>query len=176
MTTSSAASRVQASVQDLFKAKLTPGNTYIRFQLTSDFTVLLPMEWVQYSLIVEAEQITPLPMMPDPVIGIMGHRDRVFCVFDLAKLLSLDSELIAPRKYQIIVLQIITEKPIYIGFAITQLQGIMRLTYGQIQSPLNTFPDQIVPFLCGGMKENEKIIPVLELNWILETLISLNNN
>lgn len=176
MTISSAASRVQATVQDLFKAKLTPGNTYIRLQLTSDLTVLLPMEWVQCSLIVEAEQITPLPRMPESFIGIMSHRDRVFCVYDLAKLLALDSELIAPRKYQIIVLQIITEQPIYVGFAITQLQGIMRLTYGQIQSTSNTLPTQIVPYICGGIKEAEKMIPVLELNWILETLTTLSNS
>lgn len=175
-TSSSAASRVQANVQDLFKSKLAPGDTYIRFKLTSDITVLLSMEQVQGSLIVEAEQITPLPAMPEAIMGIMGYRDRVFCVFDLAQLLTLPSELIAPRQYQIIVLQIISEQPTYMGFAVTQVQGIVRLTTEQIQSSLNAFPSQIVPYLCGGIKEEENMIPVLELNLILEALTTLNNN
>lgn len=174
--TSSAASRVQANVQDLFKGRLAPGHAYIKLQLTSEITALLSMEQVQGSLIVEAEQITPLPMMPKSVIGIMGSRDRVFCVFDLAQLLTLSSEIIAPRQYQIIVLQTTSEDPIYMGFAVTQLQGIVRLTAEQIQSSLNAFPSQIAPYLSGGIKEEENMIPVLEFNRILQALNTLNHN
>ncbi len=174
--TSSAASRVQANVKDLFKGKLAPGNPYIKLQLTSDITALLSMEQVQGSLIVEAEQITPLPMMPKSVIGIMGSRDRVFCVFDLAQLLTLSSELIAPRQYQIIVVQTTSENPIYMGFAVTQLQGIVRLTAEQIQLSLTAFPSQIAPYLCGGIQEEDNMIPVLEFNRISAALTTLNHN
>ena len=174
--TSSAASRVQANVQDLFKGKLAPGYPYIKLQLTSEITALLSMEQVQGSLIVEAEEITPLPMMPKSVIGIMGSRDRVFCVFDLAQLLTVSSELIAPRQYQIIIVQTTSEEPIYIGFAVTQLQGIVRLTTEQIQLSLNAFPPQIAPYLCGGIQEEESMIPVLEFNRILQALNALNHN
>ena len=174
--TSSAASRVQANVKDLFKGKLAPGDPYIKLQLTSDITALLSMEQVQGSLIVEAEQITPLPMMPESVIGIMGSRDRVFCIFDLAQLLTLPSELIAPRQYQIIIVQTTSEEPIYMGFAVTQLQGIVRLKTEQIQSSVNAFPSQIAPYLCGGIKEEENMIPVLEFNRISEALTKLNHN
>ena len=176
MTTSSPASRIQANLQELFQADLAPGDAYIRFQLTSDMTALLSMEQVQESLVVETEKITPLPSMPESVIGIMSSRDRVFCLFDLAQLLTLPSSLIAPRQYQIIVLQTNSEQPIYIGLAVTCLQGIVRLTTEQIQSSLAAFPSKIVPYLCGAVQEEETMIPVLEFNHISKALTTVNNN
>lgn len=176
MVISSAASRIQANLQDLFKANLAPGDSYIQFQLTSDMTALLSMKQVQESLVVEAEKITPLPNMPEFVVGIMGSRDRVFCLFDLALLLTLPSQLIAPRQYQIIVLQTTSEQPIYIGLAVTRLQGIVRLTTEQIQSSLAAFPANLAPYLCGAVQEEETIIPVLDFNLILETVTAFQHN
>jgi positive phototaxis protein PixI len=176
MATSSPASRIQANLKELFKANLAPGDAYIRFQLTSDMTALLSMEQVQESLIVEAEKITPLFSMPESVIGIMSSRNRVFCVFDLAQLLNLPPQLIAPQEYQIIVLQTTSEQPIYIGLAVTRLQGIVRLPREQIQLCLDAFPSNIAPCLCGAVQEQETMIPVLEFNSISEALTTINNS
>ena len=174
MATSSAASRIQANLQELFQAKLSPGDAYIRFQLTSKMTALLSMEQVQGSLVVEADKITPLPNMPESVIGIMNSRDRVFCVFDLAQLLSLPSSLITPRQYQIIVLQTVDEQPIYIGLAVTRLQGIVRLPTEQINSSLDAFPANIASYLCGAVSEEKTTIPVLEFNQISKALTTIS--
>ncbi len=176
MTASSPAARIQAHLQELFKADLAPGDAYIRFQLTSDMTALLSTKQVQESLLVEAEKITPLPSMPESVIGIMSSRERVFCVFALAQLLTLPSRLISPRQYQIIVLQTTSEPPIYIGLAVTRLQGILRLPPEQIQSSLDAFPSNIAPYLCGVVQQEEAIIPVLDFNGISEALTTLNSN
>ncbi len=176
MKISSPASRIQANLQELFKAKLAPGDAYIRFQLTSDMTALLSMEQVQESLVVEAEKITPLPGMPESVIGIMNSRDRVFCVFDLAQLLTLPSPFIAPRQYQIIVLQTNSEQPIYIGLAVTLLKGIVRLPTEKIKSSLDAFADRIAPYLCGAVQEEETINPILDFNSISEALTQANHN
>ncbi|MDJ0649689.1 MAG: chemotaxis protein CheW [Xenococcaceae cyanobacterium MO_188.B19] len=175
MTTSSAASRIQADLQELFKADLAPGDAYIRFQLTSDMTALLSMKQVQESLIVETEKITTLPSMPESVIGIMSSRDRVFCVFDLAQFLALPSRLIAPRQYQIIVLQTTSKQPIYMGLAVYRLQGILRLPTAQILRSLESFPSNIAPYLEGVVQEEETMIPILEFNRISETLTKINN-
>ncbi len=176
METSSAASRIQANLQELFKAKLAPGDAYIRFQLTSDMTALLSMKQVQESLVVEAEKITPLPSMPESVIGIMNSRERVFCALDLAQLLRLPSPLISPRQYQIIVLQTTSSRPIYIGLAVTRLTGIVRLPTEQIQSSLDAFPAKIAPYLCGAVKEEEIMIPILDFDSISEALTTIDNN
>jgi positive phototaxis protein PixI len=172
MSTSSAASRIQANLQELFEGKIASGDAYIKFKLTPKVTALLSMKQIQESLIVEAAKITPLPSMPKSTIGMMNSRDRVFCIFDLAQLLTLSSELISSRKYQVIVLQTMNEPSIFIGLAVNQLQGIVRLSANTIQSPLDDTHDRIVSFLDGVVQEGETIIPILEFNRILSVLTS----
>lgn len=167
---SSAASRIQANIQDLFKAKLTPGNAYIRFQLTTDMTAFLSMETVEESLAIEPEKITPLPSMPESVIGIVNSRNRVFCVFDLAQVLALPSSLISPQQYQIIVLQTTEEQPLYVGLAVARIQGIVRFPATKIHSSLHGFSSEMAFYLSGTVLEAETAIPVLNFNSILLTL------
>lgn len=174
MQNKSAAAKVQANLKELFKGKLAPGDAYVKFQLTSDITALLSMKQVQESLIVEAGQVTPLPSMPESVMGMISSRDRVFCVFDLAQLLTLTSELIAPRQYQIIVLQIIDETPIYLGLAVANLQGIIRVPVDKIQTSKESFTAEITPFVSGGIQQVENIIPILELKHILQAIKIIN--
>ncbi len=194
MTPSSPAATIQENLQELFQGNLAPGDAYIRFQLTtgvnspqkndvpkrsqiiSDITFLLSMEQVQESLIVEADRITPLPNMPESVIGIMNSKNHVFCVFDLAQLLKLHSQSIFYRQYQIIVLQTTWEKPIYIGLAVTHLQGIVRLTSEQIDFSLDGLPFHLIPYLCGVAQLEESIAPILDFNCLSETLTKLNIN
>ncbi|MGL4881103.1 MAG: chemotaxis protein CheW [Waterburya sp.] len=170
MNTSSAASRVQAQLPEIFAEILTPGEAYIKFQLTSDITALLSMAQVQESLIVEVEKITPLPNMPESVIGIMNSRDRVFCVFDLAQLLTLSSRLFVPRQYQVIVLQTNSQQPIYLGLAVAQLQGIMRISTEQIRSSTTAFSSNIASYIYGEVQEANNTIPILDFHRILEAL------
>ena len=173
MSTSSPASRIQANLQELFKGNSASGNSYIKFQLTPEIPALLSMEPVQETLIVEAGQITPLPSMPKSVIGIMNSRDRVFCVFDLAQLLTLPSKLIAPRQYQIIVLQTTSETPIQFGLAVNSVQGIMRLATEQIQSSTDTVSSQIAPYISGAVNVEKITIPVLGFDRIAQALETL---
>lgn len=168
MTPSSPASRIQSNLKELFKAKLTPGDTYIRFQLTSDMTALLSMEQVQESLIIEADKITPLPSMPESVIGIISARDRVFCLFDLAQLLAMSSQLVFPRQYQIIVVNISdliasAHQKLYLGLAVEQILGITRITFAQINSAKDYFTSSLTPYLQGCVTQDDQTIPVLNL-------------
>ena len=168
MPTSSAASRIQANLQDLFKANLSPGDSYIRFQLTSNMTALLSMKQVQESLVVDVSKITTLPSMPESVIGIMNSRNHVFCVFDLAQLLGLPSSLGSPRQYQVIVLQTTNEQPIYLGLAVSHIQGMSRISADKIQSSTAAF--SISSYLYGVVQQQELAIPILNLPSILETI------
>ena len=194
MTPSSPAARIQTNLQELFQGNLAPGDAYIRFQLTtrvnslprdylrqgkkviSDMTFLLSMEQVRESLLVEANRITPLPNMPESVIGIMNSKNQVFCVFDLAELLRLHSQSIFYRQYQIIVLQTRWEKPIYLGLAVTHLQGIVRLTPEEIDSSLEGLPSHLSPYLCGSVQLEKTTTPILDFNCLSDTLAKLNIN
>lgn len=171
MTSSSPASRIQANLQELFQKNSVSGNPYIKFQLTPEVTALLSMERVQETLIIEAGQITPLPSMAQSVIGIMNSRDRVFCVFDLAQLLTLPHSSLAPRQYQVIVLQTTEEIPIYIGLVVENIQGIVRLASEQISSSTDAVPPQLVDYISGAVSSDK--IPVLEFERIFDSITAL---
>ena len=170
MSASGSASRIQTHLQELFQKNSVSGNPYIKFQLTPEITALLSMERVQETLIIEAGQITPLPSMPESVIGIMNSRDRVFCVFDLPQLLTLPSRSFTPRQYQIIVLQTNSETPIYLGLAVNNIQGIMRLTSEQISSSSNAISPKLVSYVSSAVDSDT---PVLEFERIFDFITAL---
>ena len=170
MSQSSPAARIQANLQELFQGKSASGDPYIKFQLTSEITALLSMKQVQATSIVEAALMTPLPNMPPAVVGIINSGDLVFCVFDLAQLLSLPSSLVNPRQYQIIVLQTTDQNPIQLALAVRGLQGIMRLTTEQIQSSQDGVSDKIAAYVSGVVTAENTATPVLEFDRILKTI------
>lgn len=170
MSTSSAAARIQANLQELFEGKIASGDAYIKFQLTPAVTALLSMQQVQESLIVEAAKITSLPRMPKSTIGIMNLRDRVFCVFDLAQLLTLSTEAISSRQYQIIVLQTLNQPSIFVGFAVFQIQGIVRLSAEKIKSSWDNAPANLVSLVTGFVQGEESMMPIIDFNSVLKTL------
>ena len=170
MQNKSATSRVQANLKELFKGKLAPGDAYVKFQIASTVTALLSMKQVQESLIVETEQITPLPNMPEFTIGMINSRDRVFCLFDLALLFGLSSELANYRQYPIIVFQTIGDPSIYVGLAVSQLQGIVRISNEQIQLADSSIDEKLMPYMMGMLKQEKTAIPILEFEDILRTL------
>lgn len=167
------ASKIQADLQNLFQANLTPGEAYIKFKLTPDITALLSMERVQKSMIVETDKITPMPGMPESVIGVMSSSDRVFCVFDLARLLTVSSQAIARRQYQIIVLQTTTKTPIYFGLAVADLQGIIRFSREKTSSPPQTLLPEIVPYVSKVLQQTHSV-PILDFERILAAISSIS--
>ncbi|MEO1341287.1 MAG: chemotaxis protein CheW [Cyanobacteria bacterium J06635_13] len=159
MPKESAASRIQANIHELFKGKLAPGDSYIKFQLTAEITALLSMEQVQASLIVPAKQITALPGMSESIVGIMNSRDRVFCVYDLAHLLNLSTTLAASQQYQIVILEIAkqssSEQKIQVGLAVGQIGGITRLAGGSFRQPTNV-PESLTPHVLASIGDEEQ--------------------
>ncbi|MEM7592408.1 MAG: chemotaxis protein CheW [Cyanobacteria bacterium P01_A01_bin.83] len=175
MYTSSAAERVQADLQQLFKAKLASGDAYLKLQLTSDVSTLLPMAWVEESRIVAAEAISPLPNMPSAVIGMTNSRDRVFCIFDLAQLLGLSAGSKAIRQYQIAVLKTTAETPIHVGLSVMELQGIVRVGKEQIQTAHSGIEPNLIQFIVGVATNSETPLPILKFEQVLKKLQANGN-
>ena len=173
MEIKSTAAKIQANLQELFEAKITSGDTYIRFRLNQNFLALLSMEQVEESLLVEAERITPLPGMPGSTVGIMSSRDRVFCVFDLAQTMKLPSTISTPRQYQVIVVRTQSENTNFIGSAVDRFLGMNRLAQEQMTASTNAFPKQLSSFLTGATSE-ESPIPILNLPQIITAINTQN--
>ncbi|MEM9272933.1 MAG: chemotaxis protein CheW [Cyanobacteria bacterium P01_F01_bin.143] len=178
MSISTPAAKVQEILPQLFEASLTPGKPYIQFQLTEEITALIPLEQVHESIIVEATEISLLPSMHESVMGIMNSRNHVFCVINLAQLLMLNATTISSRQYQIIVVRVSSDKTSsessakgdsFLGFAVSQLQGIARLTEANLQPAKGNFPDSLNPYLRGAVIVEGQQILVLEPQAIAKT-------
>lgn len=170
MPQSTPAFRIQENLAELFQGKKASGDAYIKFQLTPEIQALLPMQQVQQSSIIKAGQITPLAGMPESSIGMINSRDRVFCVFDLAQLLTLPMQLVIPRQYQIIVVQTTIEPQIQIGLAVKNLQGIIRVTSEQIKPFNDEIEPRLIPFISGVVIQQKTVLTILNLQRILEAL------
>ena len=166
-------SKLQELLPELFQANQLQGKPYLRAQLTSEMNVLLPMEFVQESLLVEEEQITPIPSMPPYFIGLMNSRDRIFGLIDLPLLLGLTDKITSSRRvYHTIVILVPkasdSEKELLFGFALHQIQGITRINFEHMESlAKEDLPDNLKPYIKGCVSEQDQEIALLDLRTII---------
>ncbi|MEM8778096.1 MAG: chemotaxis protein CheW [Cyanobacteria bacterium P01_G01_bin.49] len=173
-------SRLQELLPQLFESTQLPGDRYLRFQLTTEISALFSMEYVQESLLVPSEQITPIPSMSASVIGLMNSRDKIFCVIDLGQLMGLSPLSTYTRQYHIVVVRVSQLVPqqasgkqeLFLGMAVNQVQGISRIISDQLKSVQeNTkgdFPVTLTPYLRGYVIEKEQQLLVLEMETIIK--------
>ncbi len=169
--TPSSRSRLQELLPELFQSPKLQGDPYLRCELIPEVSVLLSMEYVQESLLVPGEKITPLPNMSPFVLGLMNSRDRVFCVLNLADLLGLSSPSTSAREYHMIVLRVselmsqqsTSEQKLLLGMVFHQIQGVTRAMSEQMRSPQGNFPSSLTPYLGGEVISKGQHLPVLDL-------------
>lgn len=174
MSSNKSASRLQQLLPQLFEPNIAAGEPYLRFQLTATMTALMSMAQVQESLVVDAEQITSLPNLPQFVVGMMSSRNRVFSVVDLESLLMLPSASNTSRQFHVVVLQTSgaeAETNVLVGIAVKRILGITRLIDRQIQSTTEAFSSNLSEYLCGSVVEAETI-PVFDSKKITEAISS----
>lgn len=174
----SSISRLEKLLPELFRSTKREGKLYLRCQITSEITPLISMDYVEESLFIPTEQITPIPEMSPFFMGLMTSRDHVFFTVDLPQLLGFSPLSAYSRDYHIIVINIspfldsslALEGEMFLGLAVNQIEGMIRLTTDQILPPQRTFSSQIIPYVSGVAKQEDTLIPILELNQIVKTL------
>jgi twitching motility protein PilI len=160
--------RLEKLLPELFQSSQTTGTSYLRGQLNPQLTVLLPIESVQESLLVNEEQITAVPSMPDYFVGLITSRENVFALIDLPRLLGLTGTMIQSRRiYHTVVIRFfdasITKKEILLGLVFDRIQGITRMDLAQIEPVSSNIPESIKAYLCGALTDKEQTLPVLDL-------------
>lgn len=166
--------RLEKLLPELFQSNQVQGESYLRGQLTPQLTVLLPMEFVQESLLINEEQITAIPSMPDYFVGLMTSRDNVFALIDLPQLLGLTGKMSQPRRmYHTVVVRFwdsaITKKELLLGLAFDRIQGITRIDSAQIEPVVSSnIPKSIKAYLCGALPDKEQTLPVLDIPKIIK--------
>ncbi len=172
----SPASRIQSNLQELFQASVSPGLPYVRFHVTSEISALLSMTHIEESLVVDADKITPLPSMPASHIGMLNSRDHVFCLWDLAHLLNLPSQINNPQEYQVLVLSSTPNtardsQKVFSGFAIQKIEGIMRLAEPDIQTNAN-ISNGFRRYVLGSVDDEGKQSIILDPILLIQELSS----
>lgn len=172
MQLTDSSSRLEKLLPQLFQAKQQPGDAYLRFLLTTDIPILIRMEAVQESLLVPAESITPIPNLPEWMLGLMNSRNAVFSVVDLAQMLGLPTLVGNPRQYHVVVVQTFTSdrREMLLGLMVNKIQGLTRVVSEEIQSPVGTFPEGLTPYLQGCVGFGEECALLLSVEAIARTL------
>lgn len=146
----------------------TLGDTYLKFQLEQQTPAILSMEQAQEVIIVPAGRITPMPNMPECVLGLLNRRNRVLWVIDLAQMLQLQPLDTNVQQYHIVILRA-GQGPL--GLVVQEVKGVTRFTLDCIQSPMGLVTSGLTPYVQGCILQHKEIILVLDAEAIVHSPI-----
>ena len=154
--------RLEDLLPQLFSQQQREGNYYLRLQLTDDTNILLDLSYIQESLTIDSSQITPVPNLPEYVVGMMSSRNQVFLALDLAHLAGFPPATFNQREYQTVVVQIGSKNKnvqsndfnLY-GLTVKQIQGISRILSTNFAQPVSEAPENIRDFVQGSIEVDE---------------------
>ncbi len=144
------------------------GEPYLKLQLTPQRAAVLPMEQTQEAIAIPASRVTPMPNMPDCVLGLLNHKSRVIWVIDLAQLLGLQTQVLTMQQYNIAIIRI-GKKPL--GLVVPEIKGIVRFTKETMISPIGEVLPELTPYLCGCFTQDQETLWVLDPEAIIHSSI-----
>lgn len=144
------------------------GEAYLKFQIAPQTSGLLAMKTVQEVLILPAHQLTPMPNMAVPVLGLMNRRSKVFWVVDLAQMLRFPSTPVHLQQYNIVVIQV---ERLLIGLAVQSVEGMARFMPEMVHAPPRQVSPELVPYLRGCVLHQDQIHLILEAEAIVHSAV-----
>lgn len=144
------------------------GDPYLKLRLSDSAPVALPMEAAREVIVVPVEQITPIPNMPNCLLGLLNQRSRVFWVVDLSSMLGYTGLMTNAREFNIAILQV---GQVPLGLAVPTVQGVTRLPTDIIQSPIGMVAPSIAPYLRGCLPEEKEILLILDPDAIVNASV-----
>lgn len=132
---------------------------YLQLQLGQNIPAILSMENTQEVFTVSSKRITPMPNMPESVVGVLNQRSRIFWVINFPQMLGLPPVDINLQQYS---LALIRANGIPLGLIVPSIKGVVRLVMEDIQSPVGNVAAAIVPYLQGCLLQKSSILLVLD--------------
>lgn len=131
--------------------------SFLTFSLPPDTTALLAIEQLNEVLKVPLANITPIPHLPDWVLGVYNWRGEILWIVDLGcrvGLLPWYQQSLPPATAPVAVLTAPSssgeQTPLKVGLLVHRIDDIVSLDLDQLQSPPNALvSDQLAPFLRG---------------------------
>ena len=141
---------------------------YLQLQLGQNISAVLSMENTQEVFTVDSKRITPMPNMPECVIGLLNQRSRIFWVVNFPQMLGLPPVDINLQEYS---LALIRANEIPLGLIVPSIKGVVRLVMEEVQSPVGNVAAGIVPYLQGCLLQKNSILLVLDPEAIINSSI-----
>ena len=164
------AERLQQLLPELFNPKPVSGEQFLRLQLTSDLTIAISLSWVEETLLISPQGVTPIPNMPAHVLGLMGAKGQVFWAINLAQLLELPVVLESSQYYEVVMIRAVSPEPdqttsaqeeLFLGLVVPKIKGSIRLALEEIISPINEVSATFHPYLSGQVVLDGETILIL---------------
>lgn len=142
------------------------GDTYLKFQFGQRTPAVLPMNRASEVVVIPAGRITPMPNMPDHIMGLINRRSRVLWVVDLAPMLGLPPTDTNVQQYNVV---FIRSGSTALGLIVQAVESVVRLVPESIQSPLGQVSPSLVPYLRGCVLQDQEILLVLDAEAIMRS-------
>jgi positive phototaxis protein PixI len=164
--------RLRQLLPELLNPQSRSGEAFLRLQVSPELTVALPLDWIEETKLVQAQELTPIPAMPPHVLGLISNKGQVFWLLSLAKLFGLPPQPENMQRYEVVVIRAALnqddretnnyQEELFLGLAVQQIKGSIRWD-GDAFSPINadTVSPGVAPFLIGAIPTAE---PLLILN------------
>jgi len=143
------------------------GDAYLKFHFGQQTPAILSMSRAQEVVILPVHRLTPMPNMPDYVMGLLNRRSKVLWVIDLAKMLGLPGIESNIQHYNLV---IIGNGATTFGLIVQGVEGVVRLTPESIQSSLGQLSASLVPYLRGCVLQEPEIFLVLDSEAIIRKI------
>jgi twitching motility protein PilI len=150
----------------LHQHKTSVGESYLRFQLDEDTPAILLMKYVQEVLIISTGRITPIPNMPECVLGLFNRRNRIFWAIDLAFMLTSQPVDASSQQYHVMIIRV-GETPL--SLIVREIKGTIRLA-SDLQ-PCDEGDATIRSYLQGHIWQNQEKLLVLNAKAIVHSPI-----
>lgn len=141
-------------------------DAYVTFQLDQQTPAVLAMKHAQEVLVVPVGRITPMPNMPECVLGLLNRHSRVLWVINLAQMLKLQPIAPITQQYTIVIIKV---GQVPLGLIVQEVQGVMRFKPDSIQSSPGIIPSNIAPYLEGCILQQKQILLVLKAEAIVNS-------
>ncbi|WP_215610560.1 chemotaxis protein CheW [Leptothoe spongobia] len=163
------ADRLQQLLPELFNPQPVVGEQFLRLELTPDLTVALALSWIEETLLISPQWVTPMPNMPIHVLGLMSSKSQVFWVINFPQLLGLPVALEVSQYYEVVVIralpmetmEVSTEGELYLGLVVPKIRGSIRLSLEDIVFPTDEVESNLQPYLSGQVVLDGKPILIL---------------
>jgi twitching motility protein PilI len=129
------------------------------------------MEYVQEVLIVPVARITPMPNMPECILGLLNRRNRVLWAIDLAQVLNLQPVDANAQQYHIIIIRV---EQVPLALVVQEVKGVTRFTPDCIQPPLELDESNIIPYIDGYILQQQETLLVMNAKAVINSSILHN--